>query len=59
MNAELLGRANELGVITPGASADLLVVDGSPLTDVSRIGGQGDHLDLIVRAGEIVHNRLA
>ena len=58
VNAALLGRAGELGVITPGAYADLLVVDGDPLQDVGVLGGQGDHLDVIVRAGEIVRNRL-
>jgi imidazolonepropionase-like amidohydrolase len=59
INAELLGRSGELGVIQPGAAADLLVVDGDPLTDLSRLGGQGEHLDLVVRAGEIVVDRLS
>jgi len=59
INAELLGRPGELGVIQPGGAADLLVVDGNPLTDLSRLAGQGAHLDLIVRAGEIVVDRLS
>ena len=58
INAELLGRAGELGVLAPGAAADLLVVDGNPLRDLACLGGQGAHLDLIVRAGEIVVERL-
>ena len=59
VNAALLGRPAELGVIAPGAYADLLLVDGDPLADISALGGQGDHLDLVARAGEIVVNRMA
>ncbi|MEW1601488.1 amidohydrolase family protein [Streptomyces sp. NPDC093808] len=33
--AEALGAAGTLGVIRPGARADLLVVDGDPLRDVA------------------------
>ena len=59
VNAALLGRAGELGVIAPGAYADMLLVDGDPLRDISLLGGQGDHLDLIARGGEVVVNRIA
>ena len=31
---ELMGRPDEIGVIRPGALADLLLVDGDPLTDI-------------------------
>ncbi|WP_353388842.1 metal-dependent hydrolase family protein [Thermobispora bispora] len=58
VNAELLGKTGELGVIAPGAYADLLLVDGDPLADISVLTGQGERLDLIVRCGEIVVNRL-
>ncbi len=58
VNAALLRRPGELGVIAPGAFADLLLVDGDPLRDIGVLGGQGEHLDLIVRAGEIVVNGL-
>jgi imidazolonepropionase-like amidohydrolase len=59
VNAELLRCAGELGVVAPGAYADMLLVDGDPLADISLLGGQGDHLDLIVRAGEIIVDRLS
>ena len=58
-NAALLGRSDELGVVASGACADLLLVDGDPLSDISVLGGQGEHLDLIVRAGEIVVKRIS
>ena len=58
INAALLGRPGKLGVIAPGAYADILIVDGDPLQDVSLLGGQGEHLNLIVRGGEIITNRL-
>jgi imidazolonepropionase-like amidohydrolase len=59
VNAAILERKGELGVIAPGAYADLLLVDGDPLRDLSLLEGQGKHLDLIVRGGEIVVDRIA
>jgi imidazolonepropionase-like amidohydrolase len=35
VNADLLGRTGELGVIAPGGTADLLLVDGNPLEDLT------------------------
>ncbi len=58
VNAELLGKAGELGVLAPGAAADLLLVDGDPLADLGVLMGQGERIDLIVRRGEIVHDAL-
>lgn len=58
VNAEILCRSDDLGQLKPGAFADLLLVDADPLTDISVLGGQGEHLDLIVRAGKIIKNRL-
>ena len=36
--ADLLGQADDLGVIEPGRLADLVVVDGDPLADISVLG---------------------
>ena len=51
VNAELLGRSGELGVVAPGALADLIVVDGDPLADISLLDGQGEHLSVIMKDG--------
>lgn len=58
INAEIFGRSDDLGAVKPGAFADLLLVDGNPLDDISVLGGQGEHLDLIVRAGKVIKNRI-
>jgi imidazolonepropionase-like amidohydrolase len=57
INAELLNRAGELGVIAAGARADLIVVDGDPLADISLLDGQGEHLSVIMKDG-VLHKRL-
>jgi imidazolonepropionase-like amidohydrolase len=44
VNAEILGRTGELGVVAPGALADLLVVDGDPLANLSLLEEQGKYL---------------
>jgi imidazolonepropionase-like amidohydrolase len=58
VGAELLGRSGELGTVVAGALADLLVVDGNPLRDLSRLQGQGEHLALIMKAGALHRNCL-
>jgi imidazolonepropionase-like amidohydrolase len=51
VNAELLNRAGELGVVAPGARADLIVVDGDPLRDIALLDGQGENLRVIMKDG--------
>jgi imidazolonepropionase-like amidohydrolase len=55
VNAALLQRTGELGVVKPGALADLLLVDGDPLRDITLLDGQGEHLLAVMRGGEIFH----
>jgi imidazolonepropionase-like amidohydrolase len=59
MGAEILMQTGKLGCIAPEAHADLLVVDGDPLADIGLLAQDGRKLDLIMRAGEIVKNRLS
>ena len=54
VNARLVGREGELGVVAEGARADLLVVDGDPTADVSLLEGDGRHLRAVVRRGELL-----
>ena len=54
VNAEILGQSGRLGVVAPGALADLIAVDGNPLKDLRLLQDQGRHLSLIVKNGAIV-----
>jgi imidazolonepropionase-like amidohydrolase len=57
-NAELMMQQGKLGCIAPDAHADLLVVDGDPLKDISLLAADGKNLRAIVRGGEVVKNEL-
>ena len=57
INADLLNMSGKLGTIAPGAHADLLVVDGSPLEDISLLENH-DNLRLIIKAGRVCKNSL-
>lgn len=57
MAAEILMEENRLGVIAPGAHADLLVVDGDPLDDVRILARNGAALPVIMKAG-VFHKKL-
>ena len=59
VNAALLHRTGELGVLAPGALADMLVVDGNPLTDLTLLQEQGKHLLLIMKGGTLYKNALS
>jgi len=51
INAELLNMTGRLGVVAPGAYADLLVVNGNPLKNLKLLTEQGAHLAVIMKAG--------
>jgi imidazolonepropionase-like amidohydrolase len=51
VNAQILGLEGRLGIIAPGALADLIAVDGNPLKDLGLLQRQGQHLDLIMKGG--------
>lgn len=57
MNGEILGQKDRLGVIAPGAFADILLVDGNPLEDISLLAADGANLALIMRGGRIHKDR--
>jgi len=61
VNAELLNQTGRLGTVREGAIADLLVVDGNPLEDISVLARNGDGLVAIMHDGRFhkLHPQLA
>ncbi|HEX6682394.1 MAG TPA: amidohydrolase family protein [Candidatus Limnocylindrales bacterium] len=55
--AELLGRSGQLGVIAEGAHADLVVVDGDPLADISALIPADGKQPAVIQAGRVVSGR--
>ncbi len=58
VNAELLEQTGKLGCIREGAIADILVVDGNPLEDISVLDSGGDRLSIIMREGSFHKRRI-
>ena len=52
VGGELMGLKGELGIIKPGALADILLVKGNPLADPSVLVGP-DHLAMIMKDGKM------
>ncbi len=59
IGAEVVRRPGKLGVIEPGAWADLILVDGDPLKDITLLEGQGKHLAAIMKGGAFHKNRIS
>jgi imidazolonepropionase-like amidohydrolase len=55
--ADLLGLTGRAGVISEGADADLLVVEGDPLQDVNVLADPDKHLTAILQGGQLVVDR--
>ena len=51
-------RGAAISAPAPGALADVLLVDGNPLTDINVLEGQGEHLSVIMKGGDLYKNRL-
>lgn len=54
VNAEILQMKDKLGIVKPGAFADLLVVDGNPLANIDLLAANGRHLTHIMVDGRFV-----
>ena len=52
-NAELLGREDDIGTITRGKLADLVVFEGDPLQD-PELFDQPEHVVLVIQGGKVV-----
>src|SRR5437588_1432965 len=61
--AEIMGRDEEFGTLEPGKLADVLVVDGHVLADISVLENRANFLQVmqggIVRAGQLARTGLA
>ena len=57
VNADLLRRP-DLGRIAPEATADLILVAGDPIAEISCLSGQGERVPLVVQNGEVVKDLL-
>jgi len=49
-SARILGRGDDLGTIEPGKLADVIVVDGDPLFDITALG----RVEVVVKGGVVV-----
>jgi imidazolonepropionase-like amidohydrolase len=58
VNAALVGRQGELGVVDERARADLIVIDGNPLNDITVLERSAETLRLIMKDGVIYKNDL-
>jgi imidazolonepropionase-like amidohydrolase len=56
-NAELFGMEDQIGTIEEGKLADLLVVEGNPLEDISVLQDE-NNLKIIMKSGRSVKNEL-
>src|SRR5262249_4290989 len=57
--AEIMGRGHEFGTVEPGKLADLLVVDGDVLQDISLLEDRSRFLAVmqggVIKAGRLAH----
>ncbi len=56
VNAEIVRRAGELGVVAPGAQADLLLLDKNPLEDVAVFERWKEEMPMVIKGG-VIHRR--
>jgi imidazolonepropionase-like amidohydrolase len=51
--SKLLGIADQVGTIEPGKAADIVAVNGDPLTDIKAV----NNVVLVMKAGEVVRSK--
>jgi imidazolonepropionase-like amidohydrolase len=49
--------SGEIGELLPGTRADLLLLDGDPLADLTVLAEPADHLRTVVQDGAVVVDR--
>lgn len=58
INAELVQRKGELGELTPGALADMVLVEGDPMRDLSVFEHSALTIRLVMLGGDVRRDRL-
>ena len=58
VNAEILGQTGQLGCIAPGALADMIVVDGDPVADISLLNESRGAIVAIIKDGRFCKDEL-
>jgi len=58
INARILRREGQLGVLARGAVADLIVIDGDPSQDLALLTDNGAHIPVVMKEGRFFRNRL-
>jgi imidazolonepropionase-like amidohydrolase len=51
VNAQIIGKGRELGSIEPGKLADILVVNGNPMFDITALS----HVEIVVKDGVVYY----
>jgi len=59
VNAKLCGLEGEIGVIKPGASADLVITQVDPLSKLAELADPEAAIDAVIGRGRIAVDRLA
>ncbi|MEM6634333.1 MAG: amidohydrolase family protein [Pseudomonadota bacterium] len=52
VNAKLI-RRDDLGVVGIGKTADLILINGNPLADISCLSGQGERIEMVLQEGRV------
>ncbi|WP_431273223.1 amidohydrolase family protein [Variovorax ureilyticus] len=52
--AEIIGEPGRSGTVAAGAKADLAIVAGDPLEDISLLSGQGENIPMVIKDGKVV-----
>lgn len=58
IGAEVLGMQGQIGIIAPGALADLVIVNGSPIDDIGLLAKPDAGLSAVMKGGSFVRNSL-
>jgi imidazolonepropionase-like amidohydrolase len=56
VGAEALGMQDEIGTLSPGKTADLLMVDGDPIKDIAILRDKSA-IKVVMRSGQVVVDR--